>query len=82
MKYYGWKKIQFGKQINIRYLVEVKAKLINHPRVKVIERFAPTSKFCPVGVIIRKMILNFQIESINVASVAMKKIEIFTLQII
>jgi putative transposase len=44
----GWKKFNFGKQIQHSILGRVKAKLINHPRVKVIDRFAPTSKFCPV----------------------------------
>ena len=44
----GWKKFNFGKQIQHSILGRVKAKLINHPRVNVIDRFAPTSKFCPV----------------------------------
>ena len=44
----SWKKFNFGRQIQHSILGRVKAKLINHPRVNVIDRFAPTSKFCPI----------------------------------
>ena len=43
----NWKKGLFGKQIQHSILGRVKAKLINHPRVQIIDRFAPTTKFCP-----------------------------------
>ena len=43
----NWKKGLFGKQIQHSILGRVKGKLINHPRVQVLDRFAPTTKFCP-----------------------------------
>ena len=43
----NWHKGLFGKQIQHSILGRVKAKLINHPRVQVIDRMAPTTKFCP-----------------------------------
>lgn len=44
----NWKKFNFGKQIQHSILGRVKAKLINHPRVQVLDRFAPTTKYCNV----------------------------------
>jgi putative transposase len=43
----NWKKFRFGRQIQHSILGRVKAKLINHPRVIVLDKFAPTTKFCP-----------------------------------
>ncbi len=43
----AWKKFNFGKQIQHSILGRVKAKLINHPRVEVLDKFAPTTKYCP-----------------------------------
>jgi len=43
----AWKKFNFGKQIQHSILGRVKAKLINHPRVEVLDKFVPTTKFCP-----------------------------------
>ena len=43
----GWHKGLFGKQVQHSILGRVKAKLINHPRVEVLDRFAPTTKWCP-----------------------------------
>lgn len=43
----AWKKFNFGKQIQHSILGRVKAKLINHPRVEVLDRSVPTTKYCP-----------------------------------
>ncbi len=43
----GWHKGLFGKQVQHSILGRVKAKLINNPRVEVLDRFAPTTKWCP-----------------------------------
>jgi putative transposase len=45
----GWKKFAFGKQIQHSILGSIKAKLINHPRIEIIDKFAPTSKLCICG---------------------------------
>ena len=44
----AWKKFNFGKQVQHSILGRVKAKLINHPRVEVLDKFAPTTKYCPI----------------------------------
>lgn len=44
----NWQKGLFGKQIQYSILGKVKAKLINNPRVEVLDRSVPTTKFCPV----------------------------------
>lgn len=43
----GWHKGLFGKQVQHSILGRVKARLINHPRVEVLDRWAPTTKWCP-----------------------------------
>ena len=43
----GWHRGLFGKQVQHSILGRVKAKLINHPRVEVLDRWAPTTKWCP-----------------------------------
>ena len=43
----GWQKGWFGKQVQYSILGRVKAKLINNPRVEVLDRFVPTTKYCP-----------------------------------
>ena len=43
----AWKKFNFGKQIQHSILGRVKVKLINHPRVEVLNKFVPTTKYCP-----------------------------------
>lgn len=43
----NWQKGLFGKQVQHSVLGRVKAKLINHPRVEVLDRSAPTTKYCP-----------------------------------
>ena len=43
----GWHKGLFGKQVQHSILGRVKMKLINHPRVEVLDRWAPTTKWCP-----------------------------------
>ena len=45
----GWKKFNFGKQIQHSVMGRIKAKLINHPRVEVLDRWAPTTKLCICG---------------------------------
>ena len=44
----GWQKGWFGKQVQYSILGRVKSKLINNPRVEVLDRFVPTTKYCPV----------------------------------
>ena len=44
----GWQKGWFGKQVQYSILGRVKMKLINNPRVEVLDRFVPTTKYCPV----------------------------------
>ena len=44
----GWHKGLFGKQVQYSILGRVKAKLINNPRVEVLDRFVPTTKYCPI----------------------------------
>lgn len=44
----GWQKGWFGKQVHYSILGRVKAKLINNHRVKVLDRFVPTTKYCPI----------------------------------
>jgi putative transposase len=43
----NWHKGLFGKQVQHSILGRVKAKLINHPRVEVLDRSVPTTKYCP-----------------------------------
>ena len=43
----NWHKGLFGRQVQHSVLGRVKAKLINHPRVEVLDRSAPTTKYCP-----------------------------------
>lgn len=43
----NWHKGLFGKQVQHSVLGRIKAKLINHPRVEVLDRSAPTTKYCP-----------------------------------
>jgi len=43
----GWHKGLFGKQVQHSILGRVKAKLINHSRVEVLDRSVPTTKYCP-----------------------------------
>ena len=43
----NWHKGLFGKQVQHSILGRVKAKLVNHPRVEVLDRLVPTTKFCP-----------------------------------
>jgi len=43
----AWKKFNFGKQVQHSILGRVKAKLVNHPRVEVLDKWAPTTKYCP-----------------------------------
>ena len=43
----GWHKGLFGKQVQHSILGRVKSKLINHPRVEVLDRSVPTTKYCP-----------------------------------
>ena len=43
----NWHKELFGKQVQHSILGRVKAKLINHPRVEVLDRSVPTTKYCP-----------------------------------
>ena len=43
----NWHKGLFGKQVQHSILGRVKAKLVNHPRVEVLDRSVPTTKFCP-----------------------------------
>ena len=43
----NWHKGLFGKQVQHSILGRVKSKLINHPRVEVLDKSAPTTKFCP-----------------------------------
>jgi putative transposase len=45
----GWKKFNFGKQIQHSILGRIKAKLINNSRVEVLDKFAPTTKLCICG---------------------------------
>ncbi len=62
----NWHKGLFGKQVQHSILGRVKGKLINHPRVQVLDRFAPTTKFCPKCHIIKKDItLNDRIYKCN-----------------
>jgi putative transposase len=42
-----WKKGLFGKQVQHSVLGRIKAKLINNERVQILDRLAPTTKFCP-----------------------------------
>ena len=44
----GWQKGLFGKQVQYSILGRVKAKLINNPRVEVLDKFVPTTKYCPI----------------------------------
>ena len=41
----GWKKL-FGKKTQHSCLGRIKGKLVHHPRVNVLDRMAPTSKYC------------------------------------
>lgn len=43
----GWHKGLFGKQVQYSTLGRIKAKLINNPKVEVLDRYAPTTKYCP-----------------------------------
>ena len=43
----GWQKGLFGKQVQYSILGRIKMKLINNPRVEVLDRFVPTTKYCP-----------------------------------
>ena len=43
----GWQKGWFGKQVQSSILGRVKMKLINNPRVEVLDRYVPTTKYCP-----------------------------------
>ena len=43
----NWHKGLFGKQVQHSILGRVKTKLINHPRVEVLDRSVPTTKYCP-----------------------------------
>ena len=43
----GWQKGWFGKQVQYSILGRIKMKLINNPRVEVLDRFVPTTKYCP-----------------------------------
>lgn len=45
----GWKSFKFGKTIQHSILGRVKAKLVSHERVVVLERYVPTSKLCICG---------------------------------
>ena len=44
----GWQKGLFRKQVQYSILGRVKAKLINNPRVEVLDKFVPTTKYCPI----------------------------------
>lgn len=44
----GWHKGLFGKQVQYSILGRIKMKLINNPRVEVLDRFVPTTKYCPI----------------------------------
>ena len=44
----GWQKGLFGKQVQYSILGRVKMKLINNPRVEVLDKFVPTTKYCPI----------------------------------
>ena len=62
----NWHKGLFGKQVQHSILGRVKGKLINHPRVQVLDRFVPTTKFCPKCHTIKKDItLNDRIYKCN-----------------
>jgi putative transposase len=43
----NWHKGLFGKQVQHSILGRVKAKLLNSDKVVVLDRFAPTTKYCP-----------------------------------
>lgn len=43
----GWKSGLFGKQVHKSFLGRLKSILVNHPRVFVLRRSAPTTQFCP-----------------------------------
>ena len=44
----GWQKGLFSKQVQYSILGRVKMKLINNPRVEVLDKFVPTTKYCPI----------------------------------
>ena len=44
----GWQKGLFGKQVQYSILGRIKMKLINNPRVEVLDKFVPTTKYCPI----------------------------------
>lgn len=44
----GWHKGLFGKQVQYSILGRIKMKLINNPRVEVLDKFVPTTKYCPI----------------------------------
>ena len=43
----GWHSGLFGKQVQYSILGRVKAKLVNNPRVVVLDRSVPTTQYCP-----------------------------------
>ena len=44
----GWQKGLFGKQVQYSILGRIKMKLINNPKVEVLDKFVPTTKYCPI----------------------------------
>ena len=44
----GWQKGLFGKQVQYSILGRIKMKLINNPRVEILDKFVPTTKYCPI----------------------------------
>ena len=51
---HNWQKGLFGKQVQHSILGRVKMKLTSHPRVDILNRFVPTTKFCPICQNIKK----------------------------
>ena len=59
----GWHSGLFGKQVQYSILGRVKAKLVNNPRVIVLDRSVPTTQYCPDCGTLNKLSLDKRVYS-------------------